>query len=78
MCPIRIKDAACDAIKAGVNRYTQTQGIARPVVRRRHRSGLAKEFPDTLGRGVLTNSGSDTGPTHHLRRLRRRSCSYLA
>ena len=57
--PEPIKDAACDAIRAGQNKYTQTQGIAplRGVVTAR----LAEEFPDTLGRGGADQLDTDTG-----------------
>lgn len=47
--PDAVKDAACEAIQAGQNRYTQTQGIAalRDKVARR----LMEAFPETLGGG---------------------------
>jgi len=41
--PTAVKDAAIDAIRAGHNRYTQTQGIAE--LRERVSSQLAAEFP---------------------------------
>ncbi len=47
--PEPIKAAACDAIHAGRNRYTQTQGI--PELRAAVTKRLAEEFPNTLGRG---------------------------
>lgn len=56
--PDAIKGAACDAIGKGMNRYTQTQGIAelRDVVGKR----LAQEFPGTLGGGA-EGLNADTG-----------------
>jgi len=56
--PDSVKDAACDAIRADFNSYTQTQGIAdlRAIVTAR----LEAEFPDTLGGGAL-EPGGDTG-----------------
>ena len=47
--PDEIKAAATDAIDQGLNRYTQTQGIAE--LRRAIIAQLADEFPNTLGDG---------------------------
>ncbi|MFA9477030.1 pyridoxal phosphate-dependent aminotransferase [Phycisphaerales bacterium AB-hyl4] len=66
--PDVVKDAACDAIRAGQNRYTQTQGIA--DLRDKVASRLAVEFPDTFAAadgklpddtGVLITSGVSGG-----------------
>lgn len=58
--PDPVKDAACQAIRDGVNRYTQTQGLA--DLRDRLTQRLCREFPETLGGG---NGGAalpdDTG-----------------
>ena len=48
------KTAAIDAINGGVNRYTQTQGIA--PLRERLRSDLSKEIGRDVG-DVLITSG---------------------
>ncbi|MFP4144788.1 MAG: pyridoxal phosphate-dependent aminotransferase [Phycisphaeraceae bacterium] len=62
--PQPIKDAACDAIQAGRNSYTQTQGIQ--ALREKAVAGLQEEQPATYGRpgeplpddlGVLITSG---------------------
>lgn len=57
--PQAIKDAACNAVAKGFNRYTQTQGTAelRAAVTRQ----LATEFPETLGRGGPDQLDADTG-----------------
>ncbi|MEM1354753.1 MAG: aminotransferase class I/II-fold pyridoxal phosphate-dependent enzyme [Planctomycetota bacterium] len=57
--PQPIKDAACNAVVQGMNRYTQTQGVAelREAVTRQ----LAAEFPDTLGRGGVDRPDPETG-----------------
>ncbi|MFN3168937.1 MAG: pyridoxal phosphate-dependent aminotransferase [Phycisphaeraceae bacterium] len=57
--PDEVKAAACDAIHAGQNRYTQTQGTAelRAALTKR----LAEEFPQTLGRGGAGQLDADTG-----------------
>ena len=57
--PDVIKDAACDAIRAGKNSYTQTQGTAE--LRAAVTARLAKEFPNTLGRGGASALDPDTG-----------------
>ena len=57
--PDVIKDAACDAIRAGKNSYTQTQGTAE--LRAAVAARLAKEFPQTLGRGGADTLDPDTG-----------------
>jgi len=57
--PEPIKDAACDAIRAGQNRYTQTQGT--PQLRAAVTGRLATEFPDTLGRGGADRLDPGTG-----------------
>ncbi|MEX0886997.1 MAG: aminotransferase class I/II-fold pyridoxal phosphate-dependent enzyme [Phycisphaeraceae bacterium] len=60
--PGPVKDAACVAIQQGVNRYTQTQGMAE--LREKITQGLAGEFPQTLGRGdagLLVTSGVSGG-----------------
>src|SRR5215207_1643402 len=48
------KDAAIEAIRAGQNRYTQTQGIA--PLRERLRAELSNEFKRDVG-DVLITSG---------------------
>ncbi|MEM6259110.1 MAG: aminotransferase class I/II-fold pyridoxal phosphate-dependent enzyme [Planctomycetota bacterium] len=47
--PEAIKDAACEAVQQGKNRYTQTQGTAelRGAIAQR----LSREFPGTIGGG---------------------------
>jgi len=57
--PDEIKAAACDAINAGKNRYTQTQGT--PELRAAITKRLAQEFPKTLGRGGADQLDADTG-----------------
>jgi aminotransferase len=60
--PESIKRAAIEAIEAGHNRYTQTQGIAKLIDAVRSR--LAHEFPHWRGRddsGVLITSGVSGG-----------------
>lgn len=57
--PDKIKAAACDAIHAGKNSYTQTQGT--PELRATLTARLAKEFPSTLGRGGADQLDADTG-----------------
>ncbi len=57
--PDAIKDAACDAIHQGNNRYTQTQGT--PQLRAAITARLAQEFPTTLGRGGPSKLDAGTG-----------------
>ncbi len=57
--PDLIKRAACDAIMAGKNRYTQTQGT--PELRAAVVARLHQEFPTTLGRGGANKLDPDTG-----------------
>ena len=57
--PEPVKAAACDAINAGHNRYTQTQGT--PQMRAAVTARLAEEFPSTLGRGGADQLDADTG-----------------
>ncbi|MEE9404860.1 MAG: aminotransferase class I/II-fold pyridoxal phosphate-dependent enzyme [Algisphaera sp.] len=64
--PQAIQDAAVDAMRAGMNRYTQTQGIA--ALRERLTVALTQEFPNTLGpalasgdAGLLVTSGVSGG-----------------
>jgi len=61
--PDAIKDRAVGAIRAGFNRYTQTQGAADLIEKVRAR--LAREFPQTFGPtsggGVLITSGVSGG-----------------
>src|SRR5690349_20939570 len=52
------KVAAIDAIRAGENRYTQTQGIA--PLRERLRADMSKEFGRDVG-DVLITSGVSGG-----------------
>src|SRR5213596_943062 len=56
--PEAAKLAAIDAIKAGQNRYTQTQGIA--PLRERLRAELSKEIGRDVGE-VLVTSGVSGG-----------------
>jgi len=62
--PEPVRRRAADAIAEGLNKYTQTQGMAglRDAVRQR----ITSEFPDTLGQrgndlGVLVTSGVSGG-----------------
>ncbi len=64
--PKEVKRAAADAMQQGVNRYTQTQGLAN--LREKITAQLAAEFPDTLGpsldagdSSVLITSGVSGG-----------------
>ena len=64
--PETVKEAAADAVMAGFNRYTQTQGVAE--LRQRLAAQLTAEFPDTLGpalasgdAGLLITSGVSGG-----------------
>ena len=57
--PDEIKAAAVDAINAGRNTYTPTQGTAE--IRAAVTSRLAQEFPSTLGRGGADQLDADTG-----------------
>lgn len=57
--PEPIRNAACEAIQAGANRYTPTQGS--PAVRASIVKRLAQEFPDTLGRGGPDRLDPDIG-----------------
>jgi len=57
--PDAIKDVTCDAIRAGKNSYTQTQGT--PELRAAITARLAKEFPNTLGRGGSDTLDAETG-----------------
>ncbi|MGB0766647.1 MAG: pyridoxal phosphate-dependent aminotransferase [Phycisphaeraceae bacterium] len=57
--PDPIKGAACDAIRTGHNRYTQTQGT--PALRAALTERLALEFPNTLGRGGAAQLDADIG-----------------
>src|SRR5688500_20327584 len=54
--PDAVKDAACDAIRRGDNRYTQTQGIA--PLRNKVREQLAREIGRDVGEIVVTGGGS--------------------
>src|SRR5688500_19801022 len=54
--PDAVKDAAVDAIRAGHNRYTQTQGIAR--LRERLRSDLSAELGRDVGEVLITSGVS--------------------
>ncbi|MEM9882192.1 MAG: aminotransferase class I/II-fold pyridoxal phosphate-dependent enzyme [Planctomycetota bacterium] len=45
--PPEVKAAAAEAIEAGMNRYTQTQGVG--ALREKLAADLSAEFPDTLG-----------------------------
>src|SRR3954447_2622843 len=56
--PAAAKEAAIEAIRAGHNRYTQTQGIA--PLRDRLRTDLSKEFARDVG-DVLVTSGVSGG-----------------
>ncbi|MEO0474821.1 MAG: aminotransferase class I/II-fold pyridoxal phosphate-dependent enzyme [Planctomycetota bacterium] len=57
--PEEIKAAACDAISQGKNSYTQTQGTAE--LRASITGRLAKEFPNTIGRGGADTLDAETG-----------------
>ncbi|MEM8737432.1 MAG: aminotransferase class I/II-fold pyridoxal phosphate-dependent enzyme [Planctomycetota bacterium] len=54
--PEPIRRAAADAIHAGANRYTQTQGIAQ--LRSRLTDELLREFPNTLGPSLASGDSS--------------------
>ncbi len=54
--PPEVKRAAADAIAQGVNRYTQTQGIA--ALREKITAQLTAEFPDTLGPSLACGDSS--------------------
>jgi aspartate aminotransferase/aminotransferase len=54
--PDVVKTAACDAIRSGQNRYTQTQGIA--PLRERLRAELSKEIGRDVGEVLITSGVS--------------------
>ncbi len=54
--PAEVKAAAADAIAQGVNRYTQTQGLA--TLRDKITAQLTAEFPDTLGPSLACGDSS--------------------
>src|SRR5437016_3530890 len=54
--PKIVKNAAIEAIRAGSNRYTQTQGIA--PLREKLRAELTKEFGRDLGEVLITSGVS--------------------
>ncbi len=54
--PDAVKDAAVEAIRAGNNRYTQTQGIA--PLRERLRKDLSAEFGRDVGEVLITSGVS--------------------
>ncbi|MEM7575876.1 MAG: aminotransferase class I/II-fold pyridoxal phosphate-dependent enzyme [Planctomycetota bacterium] len=54
--PTEVKQAAADAIEQGVNRYTQTQGLA--DLRTKIAAQLTAEFPDTLGPSLANGDAS--------------------
>ncbi|MEM8783274.1 MAG: aminotransferase class I/II-fold pyridoxal phosphate-dependent enzyme [Planctomycetota bacterium] len=54
--PPEVKQAAADAIAQGVNRYTQTQGLA--ALREKLTVQLTGEFPDTLGPSLRNGDSS--------------------
>src|SRR3984957_4862811 len=54
--PDVVKAAAIEAIKAGNNRYTQTQGIA--PLRERLRTDLSREFGRDVGEVLITSGVS--------------------
>src|SRR3984957_784777 len=54
--PDTVKDAAIAAIRAGNNRYTQTQGIA--PLREKLRSGLSAEMGRDVGEVLITSGVS--------------------
>jgi aspartate aminotransferase/aminotransferase len=54
--PDAVKDAACDAIRRGDNRYTQTQGIA--PLRNKVRERLTRELGREIGEIVITGGVS--------------------
>lgn len=56
--PQRAKDVARQSIESGLNRYTQTQGIA--PLRERLRADLTREYGRDVG-GVLVTSGVNGG-----------------
>ncbi len=57
--PEPVKQAAADAIRAGMNKYTQTQGAA--GIRERIASLLAEEFPHTWGSASGSGLNDQTG-----------------
>jgi len=64
--PESIRQKACDAIEAGLNKYTQTQGVG--VLRERIAKSLSEEFPATYGgeefpddTGILITAGVSGG-----------------
>src|SRR3954470_18431711 len=54
--PNEVKDAAIESIRAGHNRYTQTQGIA--PLRERLRADLSKEIGRDVGEVLITSGVS--------------------
>src|SRR3954467_2535466 len=54
--PNEVKDAAIESIRAGHNRYTQTQGIA--PLRQRLRAELSKEIGRDIGEVLITSGVS--------------------
>src|SRR5438270_9660217 len=54
--PDVVKDAAIESIRAGHNRYTQTQGIA--PLRERLRADLSKEIGRDVGEVLITSGVS--------------------
>lgn len=57
--PDEVKDAAIDAIKAGKNAYSPTQGIA--ALRSKLKTDLLAGYPDHADRDLLVTSGTSGG-----------------